>query len=150
MKNITDFQKMKENNQKISMVTCYDYWSAGIINDSNIDAVLVGDSVAMVMHGYDTTINADIDMMYSHVAAVKRGLSNKVLIADMPFLAHRKGLKETVNAVDKLFKAGAQGVKIEGSGDHLELISLLPLKFVPVLYNHQSCGSIGGLIRYAP
>lgn len=60
MKSILEFQKQKQSGIPISMVTCYDYWSAQIVLDTNIDAVLVGDSTAMVMHGYKTTINADV------------------------------------------------------------------------------------------
>jgi len=80
MKTITEFLKYKSEQKKISMVTCYDYWSAQIIDESEIDAVLVGDSVAMVMHGFDTTINADVPMLSFHVAAVHRGLKNKLIL----------------------------------------------------------------------
>lgn len=114
MKKIQDFQKMKSDGQKISMVTCYDYVSATIANHSNVDAVLVGDSAAMVMHGFDTTINASLDMMAIHVGAVRRGAPDKFLIADMPFLAHRRGMKLTMEAVDALLKAGGEAIKIEG------------------------------------
>lgn len=133
MRTIIDFKKMKEEKKKISIVTCYDYWSARIIDESNIDAVLVGDSAAMVMHGFETTINAEIEMMRYHVSAVRRGLKNKLLIADMPFLSHRKGLSVFVEAVDMLFKAGAQAVKIEGADDNLELIEYTVKSGIPVM-----------------
>ncbi|RMD49487.1 MAG: 3-methyl-2-oxobutanoate hydroxymethyltransferase [Ignavibacteria bacterium] len=133
MKAITEFQKYKIENRKISMVTCYDYWSASIINDSDIDAVLVGDSVAMVMHGYENTVNATVDMMVIHTMAVRRGLTNKVLIADMPFLAHKRSREFLIEATDKIFKAGAQAVKIEGAGDTLYDIEFLTNSGIPVM-----------------
>ncbi len=133
MKTIHDFQLMKKEKQKISLVTCYDFWSAVIIDESGIDAVLVGDSVAMVMHGFETTVNAEIEMMSYHVAAVKRGLKNKLLIADLPFLAHKKSYSFLIEAVDRLMKAGAQAVKIEGAGSNIELIKNLVEAGVPVM-----------------
>ena len=83
MKSVIEFQKSRENNKKISVVTCYDYWSAKIISGTNIDAVLVGDSASMVMHGFDTTTSANLDMITSHVLAVSKGLKDKLLIADL-------------------------------------------------------------------
>jgi 3-methyl-2-oxobutanoate hydroxymethyltransferase len=133
MKTVTEFKKMKEEGKKISVVTCYDYWSARIIDESDIDAVLVGDSAAMVMHGFETTINAEVDMMIYHIAAVKRGLKNKFLIGDLPFLAHRKGLSFLMEVVDKFLKAGAQAVKIEGAEGHIELIEHVVKSGVPVM-----------------
>jgi 3-methyl-2-oxobutanoate hydroxymethyltransferase len=133
MKSVTDFQKSRDNNKKISMVTCYDFWSAKIISRTNVDAVLVGDSASMVMHGYNTTTSANLDMITSHVHAVSKGLKDKLLIADLPFLAHRKGLKELMEGVDTLIKAGAQAVKIEGAGDNANLIKHVVDSGVPVM-----------------
>lgn len=133
MKTVESFMQFLNAGKKITMVTCYDFWSAQIINSSNIDAVLVGDSAAMVMHGYDTTINANIDMMVAHTAAVSRGLDQKFLIADMPFLSNFKGRNQLVDSVDKLFKAGAQAVKIEGTGNTLNDIEFLVNSGIPVM-----------------
>lgn len=148
MKTVTDFQTMKHDNKKISVATCYDYWSARILDDSNIDAVLVGDSAAMVMHGFDTTINAELEMMSYHVAAVKRGLKNKFLIADLPFLAHRKGELYFSEAVDKIMKAGAQAVKLEGAQGNIDLIHNIITAGVPVMghlgLTPQSVNQFGG------
>lgn len=147
MKNINDFQKMKEKNIPICMVTCYDYWSAQIIQDSDIDAVLVGDSAAMVMHGYKSTINAEVNMMLYHIAAVRRGMDDKFLIADLPFLAHRKNRRLTVEVVDKFLKAGANAIKIEGADSNIEIIKYLVESGVPVMGHlgllPQSINSIG-------
>lgn len=133
MKTINEFKKLKSTGKKISMVTCYDYWSAKIIDESDIDAVLVGDSAAMVMHGFETTINAEIEMMCYHTAAVRRGLKNKLLISDLPFLSNRKGISFLMESIDKLMKAGAQAVKIEGADDNLDLIQYVVKSGIPVM-----------------
>ncbi|MEN8194115.1 MAG: 3-methyl-2-oxobutanoate hydroxymethyltransferase [Bacteroidota bacterium] len=133
MKSINGFQKLKSEGSNISMVTCYDYCCAQIIDDSDIDAVLVGDSVAMVMHGYDTTIHATIEMMVMHTSAVKKGLKNKFLISDLPFLAHKKGKEKLVDSVDKIFKAGAEAIKIEGADGVLDDIKYLVSSGIPVM-----------------
>lgn len=148
MKTVNDFKKMYDDGRKISIVTCYDYWSARIIDETGIDAVLVGDSAAMVMHGFETTVNAEIEMMVYHIAAVKRGLTNKFLIGDLPFLAHRKGLSLLMDVVDKFIKAGAQAVKIEGTDGHLELIEHVVKSGIPVMghlgLTPQSVNQFGG------
>lgn len=148
MKTVIDFKNSKQQGKKISMVTCYDFWSAKIIDESEIDAVLVGDSVAMVMHGFETTINAEIEMMCYHIAAVKRGLKDKLLIADLPFLAHKKGSKFLMEAIDKLMKAGAQAIKIEGADDNIELIQYIVRTGIPVMghlgLTPQSVHQLGG------
>lgn len=89
--NVNDFEKYKEEGRRISMVTCYDYWSARIMAETDVDCILVGDSLAMVMHGYDSTVPADIDLMALHTKAVRKGAPEGFIITDMPFLAHRKG-----------------------------------------------------------
>ncbi len=130
--NILDFKSFK-NTKKISMVTCYDFWSAQIIEESSIDCVLVGDSAAQVMHGYPSTIMADIDVMALHTAAVSRGLKTKFLIGDMPFLSVQKGLHYAMDCVEKLMKAGAHSVKIEGVVGHSEIIEAIVRSGVPVM-----------------
>jgi 3-methyl-2-oxobutanoate hydroxymethyltransferase len=132
------------------MVTCYDYWSAIIIIETEIDAVLVGDSAAMVMHGYESTVNAETNMIAYHLAAVKRGLSKKPVIADLPFLVHRKGLKYTMGVIDRFLKLGANAVKIEGGGENLNLIKYIVNSGIPVMghlgFTPQSINSIGGYL----
>jgi len=148
MKSALDLAAARRSGTPISMVTCYDYCSARIVAASAIDCILVGDSLAMVMHGHKTTINADLDMMCLHVAAVRRGAPDRLLIADMPFLAHRKGLKAAVDAVDRLMKAGAQAVKIEGAGDTVQTIRHIVASGVPVMghlgLTPQSIHQLGG------
>ena len=101
---VLDFPARKAHGEKISMVTCYDYTSAQVLNDTVVDTLLVGDSLAMVMHGFDSTVHATVDLMALHVAAVARGAPNKFIIGDMPFLAARKGMKEAMQGLHRLIE----------------------------------------------
>ncbi len=148
MKSVLDFQKKKNNKQKISMVTCYDYTFAKIVAETNIDSILVGDSLAQIMHGHNTTLNASTQVMALHTAAVARAAANKFIVADMPFLSTRKGLRNSMDQVEKLMKAGAHAVKIEGAEGHLELIKHIVESGVPVMghlgLTPQSIHQLGG------
>jgi 3-methyl-2-oxobutanoate hydroxymethyltransferase len=145
---IHDFKKMKDDGAKISVVTCYDYWSAKIIAQSDIDCILVGDSLAMVMHGHSTTIPASIDLMALHIEAVARGAGSKFIIADLPFCSYRKGLVEAMNAVEKLMQAGGHAVKLEGVVGNETLINHIVNSGVPVMghvgFTPQSIHQLGG------
>lgn len=148
MKSILDFQKKKNSKQKITMVTCYDFAFAKIISDSDIDSILVGDSVAQVIHGHSTTLNASTEMMALHTQAVAKGAPNKFIVADMPFLSTRKGLRNTMDQVEKLMKAGAHAIKIEGAEGHTSLIRHIVDSGVPVMghlgLTPQSIHQLGG------
>lgn len=133
MKTVIDFAKKKQLGSKFSMVTCYDFWSAQILAVSDIDCILVGDSAAMVMHGYDSTVPMDIKTMAAHVAAVKKGSPEKFIIGDMPFLSHRKGTKYTMDCVEQLMRAGANAVKIEAQPGHERIIRHIVNSGVPVM-----------------
>lgn len=146
---IHDFKQKKQQKIKISMLTCYDYPSAKIIAESDIDCVLVGDSVAMAVHGYDTTIMATMDMMVMHTQAVARGLNKQFLIADLPFLGHRVSQTDTISNVRRLMQAGAHAVKIEGADeDCCQTIHYLVSAGVPVIghigLTPQSVHQLGG------
>ena len=147
--NVLDFQKMKDEGHKISMVTCYDYSSARAVAESSIDCILVGDSVAMTMHGYPTTLSATTAMMALHTAAVARGAANKFIIADLPFLSYRKGLKEAMDSVHELMSAGAHAVKLEGLRGHAGIIRHIVDSGVPVMghlgLTPQSVHQLGGM-----
>ena len=131
---LQDFKRKKARNEKISIITCYDYPSARIVSESNLDCVLVGDSVAMVVHGYEHTLMATIDMMVMHTSAVARGLTHQFLISDMPFLCHRQSQADTIDNVRRLLAAGAQAVKIEGGDDDTcRTIEYLVNSGVPVM-----------------
>ena len=148
MLSVLDFQKMKEAGEKITVLTCYDYWSANILAHTPVDCLLVGDSGAMVMHGYESTIPATMDMMEWHVKAVVRGAPNKFIIGDMPFLSYRKGLQDTMNNVARFMQAGAHAVKLEGAGDNLNTIEYIVASGVPVMghigLTPQSVFQLGG------
>jgi 3-methyl-2-oxobutanoate hydroxymethyltransferase len=131
--NVLDFKKRKAERRPITMVTCYDHWSAKIIVQTPIDTVLVGDSVSMVVHGYPSTVHATPEMMEMHVAAVARGLKSKFLVGDMPFLSFRRGPDHALGVVDRLIKAGAQAVKLEGVWGHEETVDQIVRSGVPVL-----------------
>ena len=147
--NIHSFKQKKKNGHKISMLTCYDYPSARIIGDSTIDCALVGDSVAMVVHGHKTTVMATMDMMLLHTAAVARGLKNQFLISDLPFLSHRISRAKTIEHVQSLMQAGAHAIKIEGAdNDILETIDYLVKAGIPIMghigLTPQSVHQVGG------
>jgi 3-methyl-2-oxobutanoate hydroxymethyltransferase len=146
--NVLDFAKKKRAGQKISMVTCYDHWSARILNTSDIDCLLVGDSLAMVMHGFDSTVHATVDMMATHVAAVRRGAPDKFVVGDMPFLAARKGTDPAMEAVHALMQSGSNAVKIEGAQGQLDLMAHIVESGVPVMghlgLTPQSVEAFGG------
>jgi len=146
--NVHSFAQKKATQQKISMVTCYDHWSAKILNETDVDCLLVGDSLAVVMHGFDSTVHATIEMMELHTAAVRRGAPDKFIIADMPFLSCSKGLATVMDAVQRLMQAGANAVKIEGDTHQVELIQHIVEAGVPVMghlgLTPQSIHSLGG------
>jgi len=146
---IHDFKRKKEQQTKISMLTCYDYPSACTIAESNIDCVLVGDSVAMAVHGHNSTIMATMEMMVLHTAAVARGLSKHFLISDLPFLAHRGSIDTILQNVKQLLQAGAEAIKVEGADDEVcQTISYLVTAGIPVMghigLTPQSIHQLGG------
>ncbi len=148
MKSVLEFQSAREKGNPITMVTSYDFWSARLIESAPIDCILVGDSASMVMHGETTTLGATLEMMVGHVRAVRRGAPRKLLIADMPFLSHRKGIPAAMEAVEALCRAGAQAVKLEGADGHLEVVRHIVESGVPVMghlgLTPQSVHSMGG------
>lgn len=147
--NIVDFKRKKAAREKISFITCYDYPSARTVADSTIDAVLVGDSVAMTVHGHDTTVMATMDMMTLHTEAVARGLGKQFLVSDLPFLAHRVSTADTIQNVRRLMQAGAHAIKLEGA-DALTCIAIetIVTAGVPVMghigLTPQSVHQLGG------
>ena len=145
---IYDFNKRKVAGDKISMVTCYDYWSAQILNQTDVDTILVGDSLAMVMHGHPSTVHATVDMMATHISAVRRGAPEKFIVGDMPFLAARRQRNEVMDAVAELMQAGCNAIKIEGAAGQLDTMAHIVESGVPVMghlgLTPQSVESLGG------
>lgn len=131
--NIMTFSKKKKESKKISMVTCYDYTSARILDKTSVDCLLVGDSLAMTMYGYKDTIAATLDMMRYHTEAVARGIENKFIITDLPFLSYRQSLDKSMAAVQTLIQAGAHAVKLEGAMGNETFIQHLTTSGIPVM-----------------
>lgn len=148
MKTISAFHDKKKQREKITLITCYDFWSAKILNETSVDAILVGDSLAMVMYGHETTLPATVELMNAHVAAVVRGAKDKFVIADMPFLSFRKGLKSAMDAVEKFMVSGAHAVKLEGVWGHERVVGHIVESGVPVMghigLTPQSVHQLGG------
>ncbi len=146
---ILDFGKKKKNGEKISMLTAYDYSMAKLIDAVGIDAVLVGDSVGMVMLGYDSTIPVTMDEMIHHAKAVKRGLENAFLIGDMPFMSYQENEEDAVKNAGRFVKeAGCQAVKLEGGREFASRIETIIAAGIPVIghigLTPQSVNKLGG------
>jgi 3-methyl-2-oxobutanoate hydroxymethyltransferase len=127
------FAAAKAAGAKIVMVTAYDAWSARLLADAPVDCVLVGDSAMMVVHGDKDTLGATPEMMAMHTRAVARGAPNKFIVADMPFLAARKGETHALECAALLLRAGAHAVKIEGAQGHTHVIRHLVESGIPVM-----------------
>ena len=120
---IADLVTAKQQKRKIAAVSCYDYTTAKLVSQTQVQMILVGDSAAQVVLGFDSTLPAKMDFMATITAAVRRGAPNVYLIADMPFLSYQVGIGEAVkNAGRFVAEAGAQMVKIEATGTHLDII----------------------------
>src|SRR4051794_30275478 len=130
---VRDFARFKAEGRKISIVTAYDTWSARLVARSSVDAILVGDSAAMVMHGHDTTLSATVGVMAMHTRAVATGAGDTFVIADLPFLSYRKGIPAAMNAVATLMRSGANAVKLEGVDGHEDVIRQIVGSGVPVM-----------------
>jgi len=143
-----DFLSSKTGKRKLSLVTCYDYTFARLLSNTSIDAILVGDSVAMVLYGHPSTLQANIEMMRSHTEAVTRGAGGKMVVADMPFLSFRKGVPAALDAAQALMSAGAHAVKLEGVEGHEDVIQRMSQSGIPVMghlgLQPQSVHSYGG------
>jgi 3-methyl-2-oxobutanoate hydroxymethyltransferase len=146
--NVLDFAARKGTGTRLSMVTCYDYALARVLDSTPIDCLLVGDSVAMVMHGHPSTVYADVDMMALHTSAVTRGAPGKFIVSDMPFLSVRKGLGPAMDAVQRLMQSGAHAVKVEGAAGQLDVMAHIVESGVPVMghlgLTPQSVHAFGG------
>jgi 3-methyl-2-oxobutanoate hydroxymethyltransferase len=149
MKQTTDFFKMKKNNEKIAMLTAYDYPSAKQAEEANVDVILVGDSLGMVVLGYESTIPVTVDDMVHHAKAVRRGAKNTFIVVDMPFLSYHLSIKDTLIAAGRIIQeTGAHAVKLEGADDVLEHIKALTKAGIPVVAHlgltPQSVNVLGG------
>lgn len=148
MMTIRDLQRLKAQKKKFAMVTCYDSTFAKILDQSPIEVILVGDSAAMVMHGHSSTLPATVPLMVAHTAAVARASKEKLIVADMPFLSFRKGREFSLEVAEKLMRAGAHAVKLEGAYGHEDSIQFLIQSGIPVMghigLTPQSIHQLGG------
>jgi len=120
---ISDLLEAKRQNRRIVAVSCYDYNTAKLISQTSVQMILVGDSAAQAMLGFDSTLPATMDFMVAITAAVRRGAPNVYLVADMPFLSYQLSKAEAVkNAGRFVVEAGAQMIKIEAGGAYLDTI----------------------------
>ena len=151
MKKVTvqTFQQMKNDGEKITALTAYDYSTAKYIDEAGIDFILVGDSLGMVILGYDSTCKVTIDEMKIFTAAVTRGAKRCLVVADLPFMSYHADLAEGVRNAGELIKAGAQAVKLEGATDYiLSVIKRCTESGIPVMahlgFTPQSLNTLGG------
>jgi 3-methyl-2-oxobutanoate hydroxymethyltransferase len=138
-----------ETKQKITCLTAYDYSTALLLDQAGVDILLVGDSVGMVVLGYDNTLPVTLDEMVHHTRAVRRGTQRALLVADMPYGSFHVSLDESVrNAVRLVKEGGAEAVKVEGGERRIELIARLVESEIPVMghvgLTPQSIHALGG------
>lgn len=149
MKKTSDFIKMKKENEKISMVTAYDYPSAKLAEQAGLDMILVGDSLGMVVLGYDSTVAVTLEDMIHHTKAVKRGAPDTFIVTDMPFMTYHLSKRDTLQAAMEIVqKSGAHALKLEGGGNVIDTIADLTTAGIPVVAHlgltPQSVGVLGG------
>ncbi len=150
MKNtVITIQQAKENGEKLTMLTAYDYSTAKLIDEAGINMILVGDSLGMVMLGYEDTLSVTMEDMIHHTAAVARGAKNALLVADMPFMSYQTSVYDAVVNAGRLMKEGrAQAVKLEGGREVTEHIRAITNASIPVVghlgLTPQSLNAFGG------
>lgn len=148
-KTILDIKKMKTAGEKITVLTAYDYGMSAIIDDCSIDIILVGDSLGMVVLGYDTTLPVTMEDMLHHTKAVARAAESALIIADMPFMSYQVSPENALaNAGRFLQEAGAQAVKLEGGRQYAETVRKITGAGIPVMAHigltPQSIHQMGG------
>lgn len=148
-KTILDFKKAKENNERISMLTAYDYSSAKLIDEAGIDAILIGDSLGMVSLGYEDTLSVTMEDMIHHTKAVARATKNALVVADLPFMSYQTSVYDAVYNAGRLIKEGrAHAVKLEGGIEMYDRIEAIVKSSIPVMAHigltPQSVNALGG------
>ena len=131
---IKSFQKAKDEKRPISMLTAYDYSMAKILDAAGVDALLVGDSLGMVVQGHDSTISVTIEDMIYHARAVNRAAKRALVIVDMPFMSYHVSVEEAVRNAGRLMKeGGAHAIKLEGGVEFAETIRQIVRAQIPVM-----------------
>jgi 3-methyl-2-oxobutanoate hydroxymethyltransferase len=130
---VVDVAKLYADGVRIATITAYDYPTAALVDEAGIPLILVGDSLAQVVLGYDTTVRVSMDEMLHHTKAVVRGTKRSLIVADMPFLSYSNVEDALANAGRFLREAGAQGVKVEGGVRSARMIEALVRAGIPVM-----------------
>ena len=131
---VKSFQKAKDENRKITILTAYDYSMAKILDEAGIDSILVGDSLGMVFQGNESTLPVTVEDIIYHTRAVTRGVSRALVIADMPFLSYHISKDEAIRNAGRIIKeGGAEAVKIEGGADFAHTIAAIVQSQIPVM-----------------
>ncbi|BCB96937.1 3-methyl-2-oxobutanoate hydroxymethyltransferase [Dissulfurispira thermophila] len=131
---INDFFKKKQEGHKITMLTAYDYPFAQIVDEAGIDAILVGDSLAMVVQGLDNTLPVTMEEMIYHTRMVSRAAKRAMVVADMPYLSYQVSIEEAIRNAGRFIKeAGAQAVKIEGGREVADKVEAMTKAEIPVI-----------------
>ena len=146
---VKTLQKCRDNNEKFSMLTAYDYSTAKYIDEAGVDTILIGDSLGMVALGYESTCYVTLEEMLIFTKAVVRGAKRAFIVADMPFLSYHTDIPTAIKNCGKMIQAGANAVKIEGGTDYIvELTKRLTESGIPVVshigFTPQSVNTIGG------
>src|SRR5438105_5155 len=129
---IERFGAMKQRGEKITALTAYDYPTARLLDESGIDIVLVGDSLGMVVLGYEDTTRVTLEEMLHHTRAVARGVTRALLVADMPIHTYDTP-QQALATAQKFVAAGAQGVKLEGGASHVGQIQTITSAGIPFM-----------------
>ncbi|MRR57909.1 MAG: 3-methyl-2-oxobutanoate hydroxymethyltransferase [Deltaproteobacteria bacterium] len=131
---ILDIRGMKQHGEKISMLTCYDYPTARILDECGVDILLIGDSVGVVFSGYDNTLPVTMDEMVYHTRAVARARPKALVVADLPFLSYQTDIRDArINAGRLIKDGGAEAVKLEGGENVAECIKAVVDMDIPVM-----------------
>jgi 3-methyl-2-oxobutanoate hydroxymethyltransferase len=143
------FRQKKERGEPITMLTAYDYPTAVAMDKAGVDSILVGDSLAMVVLGYENTLSVTMDEMLHHARAVSRGAKNALLVGDMPFMSYQVSAEDALrNAGRFLQQAGMDAVKLEGGRDRAEAVRRITGAGIPVMghlgLTPQSIHQLGG------
>jgi 3-methyl-2-oxobutanoate hydroxymethyltransferase len=146
---ISDLQAKKEQGQRITMVTAYDYPNGVLVDKAGIDIILVGDSLAMVVLGYENTVPVTMDEMILHCQAVARGAKHPLLVGDMPFMSYEVSIQEAVRNAGRFLKEGKMDVvKLEGGRDRAEVTQAIVKAGIPVMghigLTPQTISKLGG------
>ena len=150
MKNtVSTLLKQKQSGDKITMLTAYDYTTAKIMDECGVNSILIGDSLGMVMLGYENTLPVTMEDMIHHTAAVSRGAVNTFVVADMPFMSYQVSVEQAVINAGRLIKeGGANAVKLEGGADVCDVIKAIVKASIPVVAHlgltPQSVNAFGG------